>query len=183
MSFLSILNLWKHEIKNYLSSWTNNVIITEKYGKLGGFTNDDYQGSSMTKFYGKFLLRASNHVENWPCLAFYVNGNEFGHLGQNLVFFGQNWPFLTLYDKNFKNSYSGPQARWKSGLVLLSRPLFMCFVIRLKFGPFRPKISQLCWGTPTFYWCPRLYLPIGIQNCPCFCWWISSHFWLGSKSQ
>ena len=102
MSFLSILNLWKHEIKNYLSSWTNNVIITEKYGKLGGFTNDDYQGSSMTKFYGKLLLRASNHVENWPCLAFYVNGNEFRHLGQNLVFFGQNWPFLTLYDKNFK---------------------------------------------------------------------------------
>ena len=135
------------------------------------------------KFYGKFLPRASNHVENWPCLAFYVNGNEFGHLGQNLVFFGQNWPFLTLYDKNFKNSYSGPQARWKSGLVLLSRPLFMCFVIRLKFGPFRPKISQLCGGTPTFYWCPRLYLPIGIQNWPYFCWCIYFHFCLGSKSQ
>ena len=82
-----------------------------------------------------------------------------------------------------KNSYSWPQARWKSGLFGLSRPFFMCFVIRSKFGPCRPKISQICGGTPTFYWPPRLYLPIGIQNCPCFCWWISSHFWLGSKSQ
>ena len=173
MSFLSILNLWKHEIKNYLSSWTNNVIITEKYGKLGGFTNDDYQGSSMTKFYGKFLLRASNHVENWPCLAFYVNGNEFRHLGQNLVLFGQNWPFLTLYDKNFK-------ILWET----LTQGLKPCDKVAL-FGSLGLFLCVLSLGPKllTFYWSPRLYLPIGIQNCPGFCWWISSHFWLGSKSQ
>ena len=69
-----------------------------------------------------------------------------------------------------KISYSGPQAMWKSHLVWLFRPLLMCLVIRSKFGPFRPKISQIRGGTPTFYWPPRLYLPIGIQNCPCFCW-------------
>ena len=68
-------------------------------------------------------------------------------------------------------------------LVWLFRPLLMCLVIRSKFGPFWPKISKICWWTPTFYWPPRLYLPIGIQNWPCFCWRSSSHFWLGSKSQ
>ena len=86
--------------------------------------------------------------------------------------------------QNFmKISYSGLQAMWKSRVVCLFRPLLMCLVIRSKFGPFRPKISKIRGGTPTFYWPPRLYLPIGIQNCPCFCWRISSHFWLGSKSQ
>ena len=82
-----------------------------------------------------------------------------------------------------KNPYSGSQVVWKSGLVWLFRSLLMCLVIRSNFGPTRAKISQIAQGTPTFYWPPRLYLPIGIQNCPCFCWRILSHFWLGSKSK
>ena len=127
-----------------------------------------------------------------------VNRNEFGCLGQEPLsscsclgpILVQFWPKLTFLDslwqkfQNFmKISYSVLQAMWKSHLVWLFRPLLMCLVIRSKFGPFRPKISQIRGGTPTFYWPPRLYLPIGIQNCPCFCWRISSHFWLGSKSQ
>ena len=46
-------------------------------------------------------------------------------------------------------------SRWKSGLFWLSRPLFMCFVIRSKFGPFRPKISQICGGDPNFLLVPQ----------------------------
>ena len=37
-------------------------------------------------------------------------------------------------------------------------------------GPSRAKISNIGQGTPTFYWPPRLYLPIGIQKCPYFYW-------------
>ena len=45
----SVPNLSKHEIKNHLSSWINNSIITEKYSILSDLINDDYQASSMTK--------------------------------------------------------------------------------------------------------------------------------------
>ena len=65
---------------------------------------------------------------------------------------------------------------WKSGLVWLSRLLNKVFDLWANFGPLRAKISKIGWGTPTFYWSPRLYLPIGIQNWPYFGWDISSHF-------
>ena len=83
----------------------------------------------------------------------------------------------------YENLYSVLENMWKSDLVWLSRPLNKVLAIWANFGPLRAKISKIAGETPTFYWSPRLYLPIGIQNCPCFCWWISSHFWLGSKSQ
>ena len=65
---------------------------------------------------------------------------------------------------------------WKSGLVWLSRPLDKVLDLWANFGPLRAKISKIGWGTPTFYWSPRLYLPIGIQNWPYSGWDISSHF-------
>ena len=102
-------------------------------------------------------------------------------------FFGQNWPNLTcsrpVYVLFMQNSNSWLETVWKNGLVWLSRPLDKVLAIWANFGPLRAKISKIAGETPTFYWSPRLYLPIGIQNCPCFCWRISSHFWLGSKSQ
>ena len=45
------------------------------------------------------------------------------------------------------------------------------------FGPLMAKISKIGWGTPTFYWSPRLYLAIGIQKYPYFCWSIFFSFW------
>ena len=72
---------------------------------------------------------------------------------------------------------------WKSGLVWLSRPLDKVLDLWANFGPLRAKISKIGWGTPTFYWSPRLYLPIGIQNWPYFGWGISLHFCLRLKSQ
>ena len=68
------------------------------------------------------------------------------------------------------NSCSGLSTVWKSCLVWLSRPLNMVLDIWADFGPLRSKISQDAGETPTFYQSPRLYLPIGIQNCPYFCW-------------
>ena len=60
--------------------------------------------------------------------------------------FGKMNSFYTLKQeiKYFmKNFYSWLQTMIKTGLVWLSRPLFICLVIRSKFGPFRPKISQI----------------------------------------
>ena len=80
-------------------------------------------------------------------------------------------------------SYSGHQNIRKSHLICLPRPLIMILAFGVNFGPLRAKISQIAWGTPTFYCTPRLYLPIGIQKYTYFCWCIFFHFWLGSKSQ
>ena len=76
-----------------------------------------------------------------------------------------------------------PQTNRKSQLVCLSRPFIRILAFGANFGPLRAKISQIAWGTPTFYWPSRLYLPIGIQKYPYFCWSIFFHFGLGSKSQ
>ena len=59
----------------------------------------------------------------------------------------------------------------------------MILAFRVNFGPLRAKISKIGWGTPTFYWTSRLYLPIGTQKCPYFCLHVFFHFGLGSKSQ
>ena len=82
-----------------------------------------------------------------------------------------------------KNLYPVLEKMWKKDLVWLSRPLNMVLAIWANFGPLRAKISKIGWGTPTFYWSPRLYLPIGIQNWPYFGWGISLHFCLRLKSQ
>ena len=79
-----------------------------------------------------------------------------------------------------QNLYSGPKTVWKNGPVCLSRPLNTVLAIRAKFGPLKAKISQIAGETPTFYWPPTLYLPIGIWNCPYFGWWQLFDFWLGS---
>ena len=79
------------------------------------------------------------------------------------------------------NLYSGPLKKRKSGLVCLSRPCSMNLAIWANFGPVWPNISQGGWGTPTFYWLHRLYLPIGIQNCPFFCWCFFFIFDLGQN--
>ena len=71
----------------------------------------------------------------------------------------------------------------KNGLVWIFRPLNTCLAIWANFGPFWANISQRGWETPTFYWSPRLYLPIGTWNWPNFGWDIFFHFGLGSKSQ
>ena len=72
---------------------------------------------------------------------------------------------------------------WKSVFVWLSRPLNTVLALWANFGPLRAKISQIGWETPTFYWPSRLYLPIGTQKCPNFCWDVFFRFGLGSKSQ
>ena len=72
---------------------------------------------------------------------------------------------------------------WKSGLIWLPRPLNKGLAIWANFGPLWAKISKIGGETLTFFSSPRLYLPIGIQNWPYFCWGISLHFWLGLKSQ
>ena len=71
----------------------------------------------------------------------------------------------------------------KNGFVWIFRPLNTCLAIWANFGPFWANISQRGWETPTFYWSPRLYLPIGTWNWPNFGWDIFFHFGLGSKSQ
>ena len=75
-------------------------------------------------------------------------------------------------------SYSGPQNIRKSHLTCLPRPLIMILALGVNFEPLRAKISQIAWGTPTFYCTPRLYLPIGIQKYTYFCWCIFFYFWL-----
>ena len=72
---------------------------------------------------------------------------------------------------------------WKSVLNCFPRPIDKVLAIWANFGPLRAKISKIGGETPTFYWSPRLYLPLGIQNWPYFGWGISLHFWLGLKSQ
>ena len=81
------------------------------------------------------------------------------------------------------NSNSGLQTIWKSGLVWLSRPIFMVWVISAKFGPFWTSKSQIAWATPIFYWLHRFCIPKGTWNWPYFGWDIFLHFCLGSKSQ
>ena len=75
-----------------------------------------------------------------------------------------------------KKVYSVFKKMWKSGLFWLPRPLDKVLAIWANFGPLRAKISKIAGETPIFYWSPRLYLPIGIQNWPYFGWDISSHF-------
>ena len=72
---------------------------------------------------------------------------------------------------------------WKGGLIWLPRTINKVLAIWANFGPLRAKISKIGGETPTFYWSPRLYLPIGIQIWPYFGWGILLHFCLGSKSQ
>ena len=91
----------------------------------------------------------------------------FGHLNPNLVYF---WPKLGDLDPAMpkfyifmKNLYSVLENMWKSDLVWLSRPLKKVLAIWANFGPLRAKISKIAGETSTFYWSPRLYLPIGIQ--------------------
>ena len=60
-----------------------------------------------------------------------------------------------------KNLYSVLKNMWNSNLVRLSRPLDKVLAIWANFGPLRAKISKIAGETPTFYWSPRLYLPIG----------------------
>ena len=62
------------------------------------------------------------------------------------------------------NSYLVLESMWESGLVWRPRPPNKVLDLWPNFGPLRAKISQIAWGTPTFYCTPRLYLPIGIQN-------------------
>ena len=104
-------------------------------------------------------------MEKRPCLAFKDELDDFGHFGPN---FGQFWPKLTEFDpldqkfQNFiKKSHSGLCKKRKSGLIWLSRPLNTYLAIWANFGPIWANISQRGWGTPTFFWSPRLYLPIG----------------------
>ena len=75
------------------------------------------------------------------------------------------------------------ESMWESGLDWRPRSPNKILDLWANFGPLRAKISQIAWGTPTFYCTPRLYLPIGIQKYTYFCWCIFFHFWLGSKSQ
>ena len=81
------------------------------------------------------------------------------------------------------NSNSGLQTMWKSGLVWLSRPIFMVLVIWAKFGHIWTSRSRIAWETPIFYWLPRFCIPKGTWNWPYFGWDIFLHFCLGSKSQ
>ena len=69
---------------------------------------------------------------------------------------------------------------WKNGLVWHSSPLWMFLAIWAKFGSKRANISEGAWETPIFLLSPRLYLPIGIWNCPYFGWDPLFDFWLGS---
>ena len=62
------------------------------------------------------------------------------------------------------NSYLVLESMWESGLVWCPRPPNKVLDLWANFGPLRAKISQIAWGTPTFYCTPRLYLPIGIQK-------------------
>ena len=87
----------------------------------------------------------------------------------------------SIYSKEF--SYSELCKKRKSGLIWLSRPLNTYLAIWANFGPIWANISQRGWGTPTFFWSPRLYLPIGTWKRPNFCWGIFFYFGLGSKSQ
>ena len=72
---------------------------------------------------------------------------------------------------------------WKSGLVWLSRPIFMVLVIWAKFGHIWTSRSQIAWETPIFYWLPRFCILKVTWNWPYFGWDIFLHFCLGSKSQ
>ena len=58
----------------------------------------------------------------------------------------------------------------------------MVLAIWAKFGSKRANISEGAWETPIFLLSPRLYLPIGIWNCPYFGWDPLFYFWLGSIS-
>ena len=80
-----------------------------------------------------------------------------------------------------KNSKLWLQTEWKSGLVWLSRPLYMVLAFWANFGPSMAKTSQIGQGIPPFYWPPKLYITIGIQKCPYFCWSIFFHFGLGQN--
>ena len=63
-------------------------------------------------------------------------------------------PFLILQRKIsifLEYSNSGTQTNRKSHLVCLSRPFIRILAFVANFGPLRAKISQIGWGTPTFY--------------------------------
>ena len=126
-------------------------------------------------------------MEKWLLKALYTYLYGFGHFGHIWTYI---WAKLTNFDSlKFKfqifmiNSNSGLQTIWKSGLVWLSRPIFMVLVIWAKFGPFWTSRSQIAWETPIFYWLPRFCIPKGTWNWPYFGWDIFLHFCLGSKSQ
>ena len=106
-------------------------------------------------------------------IRFWPFGPKFGPFWAKI---GWCRPYKAKISNLYKNLYSLLENMWKSDLFWLSRPLDKVLDLWANFGPLRAKISKIGWGTPTFYWSPRLYLPIGIQNWPYFGWDISSHF-------
>ena len=93
---------------------------------------------------------------------------DFGVFGHNLDQIMPNFsnfdPVMIKFQNFMINSYLVLESMWESGLVWRPRPPNKVLDLWANFGPLRAKISQIAWGTPTFYCTPRLYLPIGIQK-------------------
>ena len=85
-------------------------------------------------------------------------GHNVGQIGLDFNNFD---PVKTKFQNVMIKSFTALEIMWNSGLVWLSRPLNTYLAIWANFGPIWANISQRGWGTPTFFWSPRLYLPIG----------------------
>ena len=155
-----------------------DLIFRAKFNKIS-FLNPEFCQSMQ-----KWILRAGIYNKKLPCLPLFATALDSNGLDQPLSKFWAKWAksclLRTSSQHSMQNWYQSSKLYEKSSLVWHSSPLWMDLAIWAELGPKRTNISEEAWETLIFLLFPRLYLPIGIWNCPYFGWDPLFDFWLGS---